>query len=110
MLIPRQAFRLRDRQPAFPNGEGFDWIVGDGFRPLNSRCDTRSIYIINMRLTTLPHLGSPAHVMYTTLLPYFVTQDVCHLHLLDAPFDIEDADAADDYRSAMDSALQNLFG
>ena len=86
----------------------FDVINVTSHRPIASRVDVRSIYIINVRLADLPGEGSPAHAMYLSLLPYFVGPDRQNLHYYDAPYEIDVDNYTTEFKDRLHDALQNL--
>ena len=105
-----QAFTRADSRsqiPAFTTTD-HDIINVKSHRGLTSHVDTRSIYIINIRLLDLPGQGSPAHLMYLSLLPYFSGPDEGHLHYFDAPFAVEDLEDAEKFQKLLHEALVNL--
>ena len=83
-----------------------------GRRSLQARCNTQSVYIINIRMEGLAFSGTPADLMHCSLKQYFEEEenDYPHLHLLDIAFNIRAVTEATAFREKLDSAVVNLCG
>ena len=80
----------------------------DGRRPLNARCNTDPVIIVQLRLASLEDDGSPARVVYAALRAYFVKEAVDNLVYIDLPYNITSIENAEEHRATMDAALRRL--
>lgn len=94
--------------PAFQSEScHFDRFVCDNRRGIRSQADTNPITCINIRLESLPLVGSPGYAFVTRISPYWVESPAA-LQFLDIPYNVTTVKNAQTFRNRVDASLRNI--